>query len=112
MDIQELIRVYEKRQRATEAALRAGQEYNKAAHEFMAELRSSDANIPHLGLQEEMLAYIHDSAGRIETWIVRLDLEDWKVVGLRKIAVLDLDNGQRDRENEARTDRLARLVNA
>ena len=90
MKIEEVIGVYEKQQRAAQAALRAGQEYNVTARAFMAEL--SD-NLPDT-LAEEMLVHFDNS----DVWIVTLNLEDWCIAGLRKIAVFDLGNAKPDAE--------------
>ena len=86
MKIEEVIGVYEKQQRAAQAALRAGQEYNVTAHAFMAEL--SD-NLPDT-LAEEMLVHFDNS----DVWIVTLNLEDWCIAGLRKITVFDPRNSE------------------
>ena len=87
MKIQEVIRVYEKMKRASDAALRAKQEYNVTAHAFMEELAG---NLPDM-LAEEMLVYVANASTRlnVDVWIVTLNLEDWCIAGLRKIAVFD-----------------------
>ena len=87
MKIQEVIRVYEKMKRASDVALRAEQEYNVTAHSFMTELAS---NLPDT-LAEEMLVYVANASVRfnVDAWVVTLNLEDWCIAGLRKIAVFD-----------------------
>ena len=87
MEIQDVIRVYEKMKRASDAAIRAAQEYNVCALDFMTELAS---NLPDT-LAEEMLLYVSNADARLDAdvWIVTLNLEDWCIAGLRKIAVFD-----------------------
>ena len=91
MKIQDVIRVYEERDATARAAAIANGKYHEAAREFMAELGALAANVQGVVIAEEMLVYVANASARfnVDAWVVQLDLENWHVVGLRKIAIFD-----------------------